>query len=106
MAFSTKVKQDANGKRQVEVGSLWKRDTPMAVICHWSDVEPQVIRGCVDAITRAGGAIMLGLTSDGGAFSICVLYDQDKIKEYPHGTSECTDLLLALTQYFVDKIEL
>jgi len=104
MAFTSKVTKDGNGKRQVEVGTLWKKNTPLALICHWSDIEPTDIRGCVDAVTRAGGAVMLGLTSDGGAFSVCVLHGDDKIKEYPHGISECTDLLKALTQYFADLV--
>jgi len=106
MAFSSKVKNDATGKRQVEVGALWKRNTPLFALCYWSDVDPTAVRHCIDAVTRAGGAIMLGLTSDGGAFSICVLHGEDKIKEYPHGVSECLDLLQALAEYFTEKIEL
>jgi hypothetical protein len=38
----------------------------------------------VRLVTSFGAAIMFGLTSDQGAFSICVLDSDNKIKEYPH----------------------
>jgi len=97
--------EKANGRKR-EIGALWKKNTPLFAICNWSDIQPEIIRGCTDAVTRAGGAIMLGLTSDGGAFSICVLHGEDKIKEYPHGRAECEDLMRELTEYFAEKIEL
>lgn len=63
---------------------------------HWSDIDPQHIRGAVDAITRAGAAVLLGRTSDGGALSICILDGDSKIKEYPHTTEETEQLLAAI----------
>jgi len=106
MANTQPGKRQENGTRPVEISRLWKSNTPIALVCNWSDIDATAIRACIDAVTRAGGAVMLGLTSDGGAFSVCILHDQDKIKEYPHGKTECTAMLQALTEYFVDKIEI
>jgi len=99
-------RKNDNGSRPIEISRLWKSNTPLAVVCNWSNIDSTVIRACIDAVTRAGGAVMLGLTSDGGAYSLCVLHDQDKIKEYPHGTVECQEMLAALTEYFTEKIDL
>jgi hypothetical protein len=100
MSTHSNGKRQADGSRQLEIGALWKKNTPIATLCYWSDIDPSTLRTCIDAVTRAGGAIMLGLTSDGGAYSICVLSGDDKIKEYPHGKLECNDMLRALTEYF------
>lgn len=43
----------------------------------YGDVDAEVLRNAVAAITRAGNSVMLSLTSDGGAF--CVgLYSRGK----------------------------
>jgi hypothetical protein len=62
------------------------------------------MRRAVDAITRAGGAIMFGLTQDGGAFSLCILSNREKLKDYPHTSEECEVRLLNLEEWFVDMI--
>jgi hypothetical protein len=67
---------------------------------HWSDLSPDSIRGAVDAVTRAGAAILMGRTSDGGALSICILDGDSKIKEYPHTVEEATQLLAAILEEY------
>jgi putative hemolysin len=79
---------------------MWKKNLQSVVPRYWSDVDDTAIRFAIDACTRAGGAIMFGVTTDGGAYSICVLHGQDKLKEYPHDAAECADLLRAIGESF------
>lgn len=81
---------------------VWRSNTRSAEPCNWSDIEPNTLRGCVDAVARSGGAIMFGVTSDGGAYSVCVLHGSQKIKEYPHGKAECEEVLQNMLQWFAD----
>ena len=69
---------------------------------HWGDIDATAIRLAIDAVTRAGGAIMVGRTSDGGALSVCILDGDTKIKEYPHTVDEATALLRAIAEEYVD----
>ena len=64
-----------------------------AIEIHWSDVDAQKLRGAVDALTRRGCAVILGVTSDGGALSVCILDKDTKIREYPHTGLEAEQLL-------------
>jgi len=68
---------------------------------YWSSIEATSIRGALDAVTRAGGAIMFGRTSDGGALSICILDRDQKIKEYPHTSEEAEEVLAAILEEYV-----
>lgn len=83
-------------------GLVWRKNTTDNTQCSWGTIDPSAIRGCIDAVTKAGGAVMFGLTADGGAYSICVLQDQDKIKDYPHGTAECQLTLQSIIEWYVD----
>jgi len=69
---------------------------------HWSDIDPGLIRLAIDACTRAGCALMVGRTSDGGALSLCILDGDTKIKEYPHTADEAAALLRAIAEEYVD----
>lgn len=92
-----------NGKPTKKPQQLvWRKNLRPPVECHWSDIDPAIIRRTIDAATRAGGAVMFGVTSDGGAFSICVLHQNDKLKDYPHGKDECEQALLGVEQMFVE----
>jgi hypothetical protein len=52
--------------------------------CDYKTIEDATIADLVRACARNGAAVMFGLTSDKGAYSIVVLSDNDKIKEYPN----------------------
>src|SRR5690348_1292155 len=64
------------------------RDNEPAVQVDWSQVEAADIMNLLLMVTRSGGALILGLTSDGGAYSVCILLDDSKIREYPHTPAE------------------
>jgi len=81
---------------------MWRVNKNQGHSCSWGDIDATALRGAIDAVTRGGGAIMLGLTSDGGAYSVCVLQDSDKMKEYPHSAGECEEMLRGLVEWYVD----
>lgn len=90
-------------RKQTQNGLSWRKNDGPALECHWSDVDAKALALAIDAVTRGGGAIMFGLTQDGGAYSICVLSGTDKAKEYPHGAVECTQTLTDITDYFTGR---
>ena len=61
----------------------------------------EIVSDMVDLVSKHGGAIMFGLTSDGGAYSVCVLAGSEKIKEYPSSVEELSALHMWLRdEYF------
>lgn len=81
---------------------VWRKNVQANEPVKWGAVDPSILRGAVDAVTMAGGAIMLGTTADGGAYSICILYQNDKVKMYPHTYQECEAALAETLQEFTD----
>lgn len=82
----------------------WKENRDAGEPVVWSSVNGAKLQLAVDTISRAGGAIMLGRTSDGGAYSCVVLYGSYKVKEYPHSTEEMDDLLDWLVEEFLPAV--
>lgn len=82
----------------------WRKNTGPALECLYTLVDSQALRGAVDAVSRAGGAIMFSLTQDGGAFAICILYKDEKLKKYPHGEEEMNATLAGITRAFSEEI--
>lgn len=68
---------------------------------YWSAIDATKIRAALDGVTRQGGAIMFGRTSDGGALSVCILDGDTKIKEYPHTVAEAEETLTAILEEYV-----
>ena len=66
----------------------------------WRNISPQLIADLVRIVTSNGAAIMFGVTSDGGAFSLCVLDNTNKIKEYPRDDTELLSILTWLQQEY------
>lgn len=83
---------------------LWKKNLRPVESVAWFDIDASTIRGAVDAVSRAGGAIMFGRTTDGGAYSVLVLYRDEKVKEYKHSVAECEELLRDITASFADEL--
>lgn len=95
--------QSAASSKKRGHSPVWRTNAKPNYSCSWGDVDPTVIRGAIDAATKGSGAIMFGLTTDGGAYSLCVLQDSDKMKEYPHSVAECEELLRSLIAWYVDR---
>lgn len=83
---------------------LWKKNATSAEPCAYSAIDPTLLRRTIDVVTRAGGAVMFGVTSDGGAYSVMVLYKDQKLKEYPHGADECASLLEEMCDTFLEVL--
>lgn len=81
---------------------VWKKNLPDVEPRRWSNVDGTTIRLCIDAVTANGGAIMFGVTSDGGAYSLCILHGNEKLKEYPHTPDEAEELLRQIAESFLD----
>lgn len=54
----------------------------------WSGVSNQAIRDAVVAVGDAGASILLGRTSDGGAFVVQVYDGDDRLRRWPHSVEE------------------
>lgn len=99
MPANGKGSNPAHGTAKGKVLTFRKNSTPDGEY-YWSEVDCAILRDAIDAVTRAGGAIMFGLTRDGGAFSICVLDGTQKAKEYPHGIDELHETLVGIRDYY------
>lgn len=78
----------------------FRANTQPAEPARWESISPKVLWETVVRVTADNGAIMLGVTSDGGAYSVCVLHGKDKLKEYAHGKAECETLLGNIADFF------
>lgn len=89
--------EQAKGKSNGRGPTLQRRNNlrPLFPI-YWNEADAEKLRLAVDCVTRAGAAIMLGRTSDGGALSVCILDGDTKIKEYPHTADEVADVVQAI----------
>lgn len=48
----------------------------------WGEVDPRLIASLVNAVTKAGGAVMFSVTSDGGALGITFYDNGDRERVY------------------------
>jgi hypothetical protein len=62
----------------------------------YGQIDGNLLRDCVEAITAAGDAILFGRTSDGGALSLHVLSNGSTIKLYPADASMLQESLESL----------
>lgn len=68
-----------------------RRNVRSSASVSWGTIADDVIADLVRIAASNGAAIMFGVTSDSGAFSLCVLDKENKIKEYPHSEQEVDD---------------
>lgn len=66
----------------------------------WNDIAPRLVYELVKLVAGHGSAIMFGRTSDGGALSICVLDNQNKIKEYPRDEADVDAIFVWLRDVY------
>lgn len=58
----------------------------------WEQLSDAAISGLVRAAAKDGRAVILGITSDGGAFSVTILDGDQRIREWPRSSEEFEDL--------------
>jgi len=95
-----------NGRniRAAKVIPMWRSNERGGDGPSWADVDASLIRGTIDAVAKAGGAVMFSVTSDGGALSVCLLQEKEKIKEYPSNKEKAEELLRSLIDFYTDAV--
>lgn len=76
-----------NGARPEQAGS-----------CAFAEVAG--LGATLDALVRDGDAIILGRTSDGGAYSITILCDGAKERAYPHTQDELDEAFRRIAEVY------
>lgn len=66
----------------------------------WSEVDNQILRDAVVAVAGAGASILLGRTSDGGAFVVQVYDGDERLKRWPHSVDELEQDLAYIRDVF------
>ena len=77
-------KREGNGRSTKGNAPVVRANLRMVRTVSWDDIGDSTIADMVRLATKYGAAVMFGVTSDQGAYSICVLDNTNKIKEYPH----------------------
>lgn len=97
MPNGARTSNGAHGKDSYAVRPNYRS---LAVI-GWADISDDIISQLVATVTSNGAAVMFGVTSDGGALSLCVLDQNSKLKEYPRSETEVHNFSLWLKdEYF------
>jgi len=99
MAASKNTQGKANGTLLA-----WRTNSKRRVDLNYGSCDTNTLQRAIDRITRNGGAVMFGLTSDGGAYSVVVLYKDEKLKEYPSSTEQLEGLLEDLAEQFQEPL--
>jgi hypothetical protein len=81
---------------------MWRANKKSTIRLSYGELDSAILQRAIRAVTTSGGAIMFGLTSDGGAFSVCVLYKEEKLKDYPNSPEGMEQLLGDLADQFED----
>jgi len=94
-------RRESNGKSTKANSPVVRANLRMVRTVSWNDLADSTIADMVRLVAGYGAAIMFGVTSDQGAFSICVLDNTNKIKEYPHDADGVEAVLIWLRdEYF------
>jgi len=94
---NSKQGKQASGK---QAPLMWRENGQSEVTVAWSQIDAELLQETIASVTSAGAAIILGVTSDGGAYSVTILSDDSKMREYPHGKMACEDLLRSVKEWF------
>jgi hypothetical protein len=99
--MATKTYADKKNGTSKSTLSMWRSNRRAVEAVDYGGVDRDKLVSAITMATGAGAAIMFGITSDAGAFSICVLHGDEKIKEYFHTVGELNDFLASLCEEFV-----
>jgi hypothetical protein len=69
------LKRQAENKKDDRKGRKFRPSTGVNPAASWERVDAEQLRSTIDAVSRAGGALRLGYTRDGGAYSVGVYGD-------------------------------
>jgi hypothetical protein len=78
----------SKGQRNFRTAERSYRDTRLgggaSKQVDWLEVDAEELRGFVANVVEAGGCVILGRTSDGGAYSITIILGDERIKDWPN----------------------
>lgn len=66
-------------------------------VADWGSCDADVLRRAVECVAKAGGALRLGYTSDGGAYAVGIYGDGEPYTDYVRPEESIEDYLSALT---------
>lgn len=96
-------RRESSGSRKNVNAPVVRANLRVVSRVSWADVPDDTVSSLVSLVTKNGAAIMFGVTSDGGALSLCILDNQNKVKEYPRDETEVYHILTWLRdEYFAD----
>lgn len=65
-------------------------------VIDWDAADPHQLLAAIVNWTRGGNAVTFGRTSDGGALSLTLLHDGERLKRYASNAEDLAQLLSAL----------
>lgn len=97
-------KQKALEKRDAKTSAAEERRTrrnrPTGETADWGTVDPHMLLYAVAAIAARGGALRLGYTRDGGAYSVGIYGDGEPYTEYIRPSEDVNDVLRGIGDDF------
>ena len=73
------------------------------IYAEYSQVRPEILIKCLDAVAREGGALRFGISRDGGAYSIGIYGDGEPYTEWIGVNDGINEFLEELADYFEDR---
>lgn len=77
---------------------LRKRDGEQSDVADWGSVTGTVLIDLVQLVARLGGAVRLGYTRDGGAYSVGIYLDDDRETFYCRPSDDLDGFISELTE--------
>jgi len=100
----SQAKKQLDKQRPQTAGRKFRPKTAVAVTADWSRADAEQLRSTIAAAAQAGGALRLGCTRDGGAYSIGIYGDgPEPYTEYVRPNEDLDDFLRDLEQTFYPK---
>jgi len=93
-------KQDAAKQRRAAAKSLPPDKRKGGTVADWANAEPELVLQLVCSVGREGGAVRLGYTKDGGAYSIGIYLGADSKTYYCNEAEGINDKVRELKEYF------
>lgn len=93
-------KQDAARTRKAAVKSLPPDKRKGGAVADWNNADAMLVLQLVCSVGSEGGAVRLGYTKDGGAYSIGIYLGADSKTYYCNEAEGINDKLTELKSYF------
>lgn len=77
-----------------------RRERNQRPVAEWEAVDAGLLIAAIISLSRAQGALRLGLSRDGGAYAFGIYGDGEPYTEYVGGTEDVNQYLKDLIEYF------